>query len=87
MSWTVRQPEAWDYCSAASRGTAPRSITLCTDASANHHRTAVALADQWHTALGVDVSIVELEWNVYLATRTSPGDCDLVRHLFAARYA
>ena len=72
---------------AASRGAAPRSITLCTDASANHHRTAVALADQWHTALGIDVSIVELEWNVYLATRASAGDCDLVRLGWSADFA
>ena len=72
---------------AASRGAAPTSITLCTDASANHHRTAVALADQWHTALGIDVNIVELEWNVYLATRAKPGDCDLVRLGWSADFA
>jgi oligopeptide transport system substrate-binding protein len=67
------------WSDAAARGAAPRAVTLCTDASANHHRTAVALADQWHTSLGVEVRIVELEWNVYLSTRTAPGDCDLVR--------
>ena len=75
------------WSEAATRGVAPRSITLCTDASANHHRTAVALADQWHTALGVDVRIVELEWNVYLASRTTPGDCDLVRLGWSADFA
>jgi len=47
----------------------------------------VALADQWHTALGIDVSIVELEWNVYLATRASAGDCDLVRLGWSADFA
>ncbi len=59
--------------------TAPARIRLCTDASANHHRTAVALADLWRTSLGVETDIVELEWNVYLDTRDHPGDCDLVR--------
>ncbi len=72
---------------AAQRGRAPSSLTLCTDASANHRRTAVALADQWHTALGVEVRIVELEWNVYLATRATPGECDLVRLGWSADFA
>ena len=59
--------------------TAPARIRLCTDASANHHRTAVALADLWRSSLGIETEIVELEWNVYLDTRKHPGDCDLVR--------
>ena len=56
-----------------------RPLVLCTDASDNHHRTAVALADMWHATLGVEVRMVELEWNVYLATRRAPGECDLIR--------
>jgi ABC-type oligopeptide transport system substrate-binding subunit len=67
------------WAAARSRGAAPDALTLCTDASANHHRTAVALADLWHTALGVETRIVELEWGVYLDTRRAPGECDLVR--------
>jgi oligopeptide transport system substrate-binding protein len=57
----------------------PAKIRLCTDASANHRRTAVAVADFWRTAFGVETEIVELEWNVYLDARVHPGDCDLVR--------
>jgi oligopeptide transport system substrate-binding protein len=64
---------------ARSRGEAPTKITLCTDASANHRRTAIALADLWRSALGLETEIVELEWNVYLDTRRHPGKCDLVR--------
>jgi oligopeptide transport system substrate-binding protein len=67
----------WD--AARSAGTAPARLRLCTDASENHHRTAVALADLWRTALGVETELVELEWQVYLDTRHHPGDCDLVR--------
>jgi len=67
------------WATAAGRGRAPVQLTLCTDASANHHRTAVALADLWNSALGVQTRIVELEWSVYLDTRRAPGDCDLVR--------
>lgn len=73
----TRARELWKTATAA--GKAPKKITLCTDASANHHRTAVALADLWRTALGVETEIVELEWNVYLDTRHNPGDCDLAR--------
>ena len=67
------------WAAARSRGEAPDAVTLCTDASANHRRTAVALADLWRTALGVETRIVELEWGVYLETRRSPGECDLLR--------
>jgi len=69
--------ELWS--SARSRGAAPDSITLCTDASTNHRRTAVALADLWRSALGVQTAIVELEWGVYLDMRRAPGECDLLR--------
>ena len=72
---------------AGSRLSAPARLTLCTDASANHRRTAVALADQWREALGVEVRIVELEWNVYLTMRAAPGDCDLVRLGWSADFA
>jgi oligopeptide transport system substrate-binding protein len=66
---------------------APSRLTLCTDASENHRRTAVALIDQWHTALGIDVELVELEWKAYLAERAQPGRCDLVRLGWSADYA
>jgi oligopeptide transport system substrate-binding protein len=72
---------------AADRGTAPPRLTLCTDASENHRRTAIALIDQWHTALDVDVELLELEWKSYLAERERPGRCDLVRLGWSADYA
>jgi ABC-type oligopeptide transport system substrate-binding subunit len=72
---------------AAGRDAAPARIVLCTDASANHRRTAVALADQWRTTLGVDTEIVELEWNVYLDTLDDPRACDLVRLGWSADFA
>jgi ABC-type oligopeptide transport system substrate-binding subunit len=58
---------------------APSRLTLCTDASANHRRTAIAIADFWRSALAIETEIVELEWTVYLDTRRHPGECDLVR--------
>jgi oligopeptide transport system substrate-binding protein len=64
---------------ARAAGSAPARLRLCTDASANHHRTAVAMADLWRTSLGIETQIIELEWNVYLDRRKHPGDCDLVR--------
>lgn len=69
--------QTWESERAAGR--APEKLVVCTDASANHHRTAVALADLWRTALGVETEIVELEWSVYLDSRRHPGDCDLLR--------
>ena len=72
-----RARESWQ--SARLRNAVPSTIKLCTDASENHRRTAVALADFWRSTLGVEVIIEELEWTVYLDRRRSPGDCDLIR--------
>jgi oligopeptide transport system substrate-binding protein len=71
---------------ARKRGGAPSQLTLCTDASANHRRTAVALADQWRQALGVEVAIVEMEWKAYLAKREQPAECGLLRFGWSADY-
>ena len=87
LDTSVRTKQAQEYWSAArKRGTAPPQLTLCTDASANHRRTAIALADQWRRALGVEVAIVEMEWKAYLAMREQPGDCDLVRFGWSADF-
>ena len=79
-----RARELW--AAAAERGVTPARLTMCTDASANHRRTAVALVDQWRRALGVDVAIVEMEWKVYLAMREQPGQCDLIRFGWSADF-
>ena len=87
LDTSVRTKQAQEHWSAArTRGTAPPQLTLCTDASANHRRTAIALADQWRRALGVEVAIVEMEWKAYLAMREQPGDCDLVRFGWSADF-
>ena len=82
-----RETEArarWEQ--ARKKNAARDRLVLCTDASANHHRTAVALADQWHRVLGVAVELREMEWKAYLATRDQPGDCDLLRFGWSADY-
>ena len=71
---------------ARGRGAAPDRLRLCSDASANHHRTAVALVDQWRRTLGVEVELVEIEWKAYLALRENPGDCDLLRFGWSADF-
>lgn len=81
---TKRAREHWSV--AGERGTAPARLTLCTDASANHRRTAVALVDQWRRVLDVDVAVVELEWKAYLVMRDQPGQCDLVRFGWSADF-
>jgi oligopeptide transport system substrate-binding protein len=74
------------WTAARKRGNTPARLTLCTDASANHHRTAVALADQWRQALGVEVAIVEMEWKAYLVKREQPAECDLLRFGWSADF-
>ena len=71
---------------ARGRHAAPDRLRLCTDASANHHRTAVALVDQWRRTLGVEVELLEIEWKAYLALRENPGDCDLLRFGWSADF-
>jgi oligopeptide transport system substrate-binding protein len=65
---------------------APDRLLLCTDASANHRRTAIALADQWRAALDVEVEVLEMEWKAYLALRENPGGCDLLRFGWSADF-
>lgn len=85
---SARERHAQVHWSAArKRGTAPAQLTLCTDASVNHRRTAIALADQWRQTLGVEVTIVEMEWKAYLVTREAPGECDLLRYGWSADFA
>ncbi len=79
-----RARDSWNL--ARAHGGAPARIKLCTDSSANHRRTAIALADFWRSVLGVDVVIEEFEWTVYLDRRRAPGDCDLVRLGWSADY-
>lgn len=82
-----REAQARKLWEQARKHKAARSsLVLCTDASANHHRTAVALADQWHRVLGVTVELREMEWKAYLAMRDQPGDCDLLRFGWSADY-
>jgi oligopeptide transport system substrate-binding protein len=87
LDTSARTRQTREYWNAArKRGTAPAQLTLCTDASANHRRTAVALADQWRQMLGVEVAIVEMEWKAYLVTREAPGECDLLRYGWSADF-
>ncbi|MGB7738867.1 MAG: peptide ABC transporter substrate-binding protein [Steroidobacteraceae bacterium] len=87
LDTSARARQAQEHWSAArKRGAAPAQLTLCTDASANHRRTAIALADQWRQALGVEVAIVEMEWKAYLVTREQPGECDLLRYGWSADF-
>lgn len=79
------EPARFDWRSGASR-VLPEKLKLCTDASANHRRTAVALADQWRNSLGIATEIAEFEWQAYLALREHPGDCDLLRFGWSADY-
>ena len=83
----ARQAEAARLWSNARQvGGLPDTLRLCTDASANHRRTAVALADEWRRVLGIETEIVEFEWKAYLAQREEPGDCDLLRFGWSADY-
>jgi oligopeptide transport system substrate-binding protein len=72
---------------AAGRGKAPVRLRLCTDSGANDRRVAVAMADQWRTAVDVEVELVELESTSHLAESDRPGRCDLVRLDGSADYA
>jgi len=74
------------WSTARGRHAAPDHLRLCTDASANHRRTAIAVADQWRAALDVEVELVEMEWKAYLALRENPGDCDLLRFGWSADF-
>ena len=72
---------------AVARGKAPARLVLCTHNGANDRRLAVALAEQWRTAVDVNVEVVKLESKNDLAESDRPGRCDLVRLDESADYA
>lgn len=87
MAATARREEARRTLASWSAGAPPpRTLTLCTDASENHRRTALAVADMWREALGIELRLREMEWKVFLAMRRAPQECDLVRLGWSADY-
>ncbi len=74
------------WVAARKRGAAPTHLTLCTDASANHHRTAVALVDQWRRRSASRSR--SSKWNGRRTWRcaSSPASCDLLRFGWSADF-
>ena len=71
-SWTQQERETEAkrlYAQAGYSAETPLRIELLYNTQDDHRRIAVAIASMWRSVLGVETSIVNQEWKVYLDTR------------------
>ncbi|MCL2892139.1 peptide ABC transporter substrate-binding protein [Brenneria tiliae] len=63
----------------------PMKLSLLYNTSENHQKIAIAIASMWKTKLGVDVRLVNQEWQTYIDSRNS-GNFDVVRASWVGDY-
>lgn len=79
MTQLERVTEAKQMLSDAGyERTHPLKLTLLYNTSENHKKIATAIQSMWKKALGVDVSLENQEWKIFLETRRR-GNYDVTR--------
>ncbi len=80
--WTQPQREAEArrlYAEAGYSPDNPLEVEILYNTSDNHKRIAIALASMWKEVLGVEVTLANQEWKVYLETRKRKEDTQIYR--------
>ncbi|WP_446831110.1 peptide ABC transporter substrate-binding protein [Candidatus Foliamicus sp.] len=80
--WTQEQREAEArrlYAEAGYSRDNPLVVEVIYNTSDNHKRIAIALAFMWKQVLGVEASLSNQEWKVFLETRKRKEDTQLYR--------
>ena len=67
------------YARAGFSETNPLKLTLLYDAGGAHETIAVAVADMWREALGVEVAFDKREWVFFLEARNDKSEWDVMR--------
>ncbi len=57
----------------------PLRVEILYNTSENHKRLAVAIAQMWKQTLGVEATLVNEEWKVFLQTRQKPDAWEIAR--------
>lgn len=67
------------YASSGFSAANPLRVQLLYNTSQNHKSIAVAIASMWKQALGVETSLVNEEWKVFLETRRNKDTTEVFR--------
>lgn len=80
--WTQKRREAEArrlYAEAGYSRDNPLTVEVLYNTSDNHKRIAIALASMWKQVLGVEASLANQEWKVFLETRKRKQETELYR--------
>jgi oligopeptide transport system substrate-binding protein len=88
-SWTQAEREAEAkrlYAAAGYSADNPLRTEILYNTQDDHRRISVTLAAMWKQVLGVEASITQQEWKVYLETRNQQKDTQVYRHGWIGDY-
>jgi oligopeptide transport system substrate-binding protein len=81
-SWTQEERNARArelYAEAGFSADNPLRVEILYNTNENHKRISVAIASMWKQVLGVETSLVNQEWKVFLETRNRKEDTEVFR--------
>ncbi len=81
-AWTQERREAEAkrlYAEAGYSPENPLTVEVLYNTSDNHKRIAIAMAFMWKQVLGVEASLANQEWKVFLETRKRKQDTEIYR--------
>ncbi len=82
-----RQTQAQDlYRRAGYSDATPLALQLTYDAGDIHEKIALAVSSMWRDVLGVDVTILKMEWQYFLATRENRAEWQVMRFAWSGDY-
>jgi oligopeptide transport system substrate-binding protein len=88
-TWTQVQRNARArelYAEAGYSAADPLRVEILYNTNENHKRLSVAIASMWKEVLGVQTSLVNQEWKVFLETRNRKEDTQVFRAGWIADY-
>lgn len=87
--WTQEEREAEArrlYAEAGFGADDPLEVEIMYNTEEDHRRIAIAIAAMWNQVLGVEASILNQEWKVFLDTRDKMEDTQVVRQGWIGDY-
>jgi oligopeptide transport system substrate-binding protein len=87
--WTQAEREAEAkrlYAEAGFSATNPLRTELMYNTEENHRRIAIAIAAMWKQVLGVETTITNQEWKVFIDTRNQRKDTQVFRESWIGDY-
>ncbi|MGI9330521.1 MAG: peptide ABC transporter substrate-binding protein, partial [Gammaproteobacteria bacterium] len=74
------------YAEAGFSADNPLRVEVLYNTNENHKRMSVAIASMWKQVLGVETSLLNQEWKVFLETRNQKSDTQVFRAGWIADY-